>query len=71
MSSVEHPSHYNQVNGLECIDVVKHFGFVDGNIIKYAWRAGDKPGASRLEDLRKCLWYVQLAIQMEEEGTQA
>lgn len=62
---VHHPDHY-QLNGLECIDVVEHFDFVVGNIIKYAWRAGLKPGNSRLQDLEKCLWYAQRAVDREK-----
>lgn len=63
---VNHPGHYNGIDGLECIDVVENFDFVLGNVIKYAWRAGLKPGASRLDDLRKMLWYAQRAVAREE-----
>jgi hypothetical protein len=67
---VNHPAHYNQVAGVECITVVEHFDFVIGNIIKYAWRAGLKPGTSRAEDLRKCLWYAQRAVEREQRNEQ-
>jgi hypothetical protein len=62
---VNHPAHYNSLS-IECIDVVENFDFVLGNIIKYAWRAGLKPGTSRAEDLRKCLWYAQRAVEREQ-----
>ena len=62
--AVDHPPHYNQVPGIECIDVVKHFDFVLGNVIKYAWRAGSK--ADKLEDLKKMLWYAAFAVREEE-----
>ena len=56
MSSVDHPTHYNQLD-IECIDVVEHFNFNTGNAMKYLWRAGLKGDA--VEDLEKALWYVQ------------
>lgn len=61
MSSVDHPKHYNQVPGIECIDVVEHFNFNRGNAIKYIWRAGDK--GNEIEDLQKALWYIQREIE--------
>lgn len=65
---VNHPDHYNQqVPGIECIEVVKWFGFVAGNAMKYLWRAGAKTGVSKLEDLRKAQWYINYAIAEEEE----
>lgn len=67
-SKVDNPSHYTGLpNGVHCIDVVEHFDFIVGNIIKYAWRAGLKPGESKLNDLQKCLWYAQRAVDIEEE----
>ncbi len=63
--TINHPSHYNQIAGVECIDVVEHFDFVLGNVIKYAWRAGLKPGTTKLQDLEKCLWYAQRAVERE------
>lgn len=67
--AVDHPAHYNAIAGVECIDVVQHFDFCTGNAIKYLWRAGLKPGADRIEDLRKAAWYVQRAIVMAEQET--
>jgi hypothetical protein len=64
---VNHPPHYNALPaGIECIDVVEHFDFVIGNVIKYAWRAGLKPGTGKLQDLRKMAWYAQRAVEREE-----
>jgi hypothetical protein len=65
--AVHHPAHYTHIPGIECIDVVEHFDFTIGNVIKYAWRAGRKDGTTKLEDLRKCAWYVQRAIEREEK----
>lgn len=61
MSTVNHPSHYNQISGIECIDVVENFTFNVGNAIKYLWRAGLKHSA--VEDLEKAAWYCQREIE--------
>lgn len=61
MSSVNHPNHYNQIPGIECIDVVENFDFNVGNAIKYLWRAGLKHDA--LEDLQKAAWYCNREIE--------
>lgn len=60
MSNVDHPGHYNQVPGVECIDVVEHFSFLRGSAIKYLWRAGSKNDLR--EDLEKAKWYIQREI---------
>ena len=63
--AVNHPSHYtSHPSGIECIQVTEHFEFCIGNIIKYAWRAGLK--GKKIEDLQKCKWYVDRAIQKEQ-----
>lgn len=36
------------------------------NCTKYLWRVGKKDGAHPLEDLRKARWYLDRAIEMEE-----
>lgn len=60
--SVNHPDHYNWLPGVECMDVVKHFDFCLGNVIKYVWRAGRKEGAEALEDLQKAAFYLDQRI---------
>lgn len=63
--AVNHPNHYNQ-GGIECIDCIKaalgenFIGFLIGNVIKYAYRYKHKNG---VEDLRKCKWYLEKAIE--------
>lgn len=57
---VNHPPHYKQVPGVECIEVTEHFSFLRGNAIKYLWRAGAK--GDELEDLRKAIWYIEREI---------
>ena len=63
--TVNHPDHYNQIAGIECIDVARHFSFNLGNVIKYIWRAYHK-GAT-IEDLEKAVWYLQDEIKMLRE----
>lgn len=58
--TVNHPGHYNQVPGIECIAVVQHFNFNRGNAIKYIWRAGHK--GDEIEDLRKAIKYLEFEI---------
>lgn len=60
-SAVDRPPHYNQVPGIECIDVVKHFDYLRGNAMKYLWRAGFKDDAR--QDLQKAIWYIQCEIE--------
>lgn len=49
---------------LEPIDIIHQcdYDFDTGNALKYLMRAGKKPGNERLQDLNKCLTYVQMAI---------
>jgi hypothetical protein len=65
---INHPDHYTQVvPGVECIDVVKHFPFAEGNAIKYIWRAGVKDSATYVQDLRKAIKNLEFAIAKHEE----
>lgn len=64
---VNHPRHYTQLAGVECIEVIENFSFLRGTAMKYLWRAGAKGDA--VEDLRKCLWYVQREIDSMERHT--
>jgi hypothetical protein len=62
--SVSHPSHYtSHPSGVECIEITKHMGFLDGNALKYLWRYSLKNG---IEDLRKCRQYLDWLIEAEE-----
>ena len=65
-NNVNHPKHYNQLP-IECIDVVKHFDFIIGNVIKYCWRAGLKNSDTELEDLKKAKFYIEYKIKMLED----
>lgn len=58
---VNHPKHYRNASGVECIQVVETKSFNVGNAIKYLWRAGEKDDI--LQDLRKAAWYVSREIE--------
>ena len=70
--TVNHPNHYQSVNGLEVIDVMESFTeelkgieAVDtAQIIKYICRWKKKNG---LEDLKKAEWYLNHLIDFVEE----
>ena len=64
---INHPSHYNNVKGIECIEVVENFNFNRGNAIKYIWRAGEKEKDTEIEDLKKAIWYIQREIERIEK----
>ena len=56
---VNHPPHYKDASGIECIEVTKHMQFCGGNCFKYLYRAGKK--GSTVEDLKKAVWYAERA----------
>jgi hypothetical protein len=62
---VNHPPHYKDASGVECIDVTRHMAFCGGNCFKYLYRAGKK-GAT-IEDLRKAKWYAGEAKTQREK----
>jgi hypothetical protein len=70
--SVDHPSHY----GSGADDPYEHIKVADawglnyrlGNATKYICRAGRKPGADTLQDLKKALWYLESEIKRVEEN---
>lgn len=65
--NVNHPAHYTgHPSGIECIQIVEHYGFCIGNAIKYLWRAGLKGDA--IEDLKKARWYLDREIQNRENA---
>lgn len=63
--AVDHPPHYGGGdNPYEAIKVIEAWGlgFCLGNAVKYVARAGRKPGAEAVEDLRKARWYLDREI---------
>jgi len=68
MEKVNHPSHYGgEGNTYETIKVIRawNLGFSLGNAVKYLSRAGKKDPATRIEDLKKAVWYIQEEIDYE------
>lgn len=61
---VNHPPHYKDASGIECIEVTKHMQFCGGNCFKYLYRAGKK--GSTVEDLKKAAKYANWAWENEE-----
>ena len=64
ISTVNHPSHYNQCNPLyETIEVIEawNLGFNIGNAVKYIARAPHK--GKIIEDYEKAIWYIQREVE--------
>lgn len=55
--NVNHPDHYTRWP-VEVIDLTERENFLYGNVLKYALRAGAKPGATHEEDMSKAAWYA-------------
>jgi hypothetical protein len=70
---VNKPPHYNAA-GIECIDAMSamvegadvppHASYCWQNAFKYLWRW---PYKNRLEDLKKCRWYLDRLIKELEK----
>jgi hypothetical protein len=67
---VNHPAHY-KIGGIETIDFIeaKGLGYHIGNVVKYITRAGHKGTTNGLEDLKKAQWYLNRAIEKNENPT--
>lgn len=52
------PDHYADLLGMNLWELVRPLGFIEGNILKYIWRAGLKDGVSSKEDYAKALTYL-------------
>ena len=55
--NVNHPAHYTRWP-VEAIDLTEREDFLYGNVLKYALRAGSKPGSTYGEDMAKAAWYA-------------
>lgn len=55
--NVNHPAHYTRWP-VEVIDLTEREGFLYGNVLKYALRAGAKSGVAYEEDMAKAVWYA-------------
>lgn len=68
---VDHPAHYGgEDDPYEHIKVANawQLNYELGNATKYICRAGRKPGADTLEDLKKARFYLDYEIRKLEEG---
>lgn len=68
--NVDHPSHYTNSKGIECIDAMEAaFGkeyvqcFCMCNAFKYIFRHHKKNG---IEDVKKAQWYINKYIELNE-----
>ena len=69
IDNVNHPSHYNSGQGVECIEAIEsqltpeeYRGYLKGCIAKYIWREKYKGG---IESLQKAQWYLTKLIELE------
>lgn len=74
IAGVEHPSHYQSNDRLECIEEMRlMFGdeavktFCRLNAYKYYYRAGYKSFESEAKDKQKALWYLKYYAKMCRE----
>ena len=57
-------THYSnntiELNGqvLQPYDLIKHFDFTTGNVIKYLLRDSKEPDGSKVKDYKKAIWYL-------------
>lgn len=66
---VNHPAHYTS-GKIEVTDFIEdqNLGMHLGNAVKYIARAGKKPDAPELQDLKKARWYLNRRIaNLEKE----
>ena len=68
--TVNHPPHYIDGGGIECIEAIEaqltndeYRGYLKGNIVKYIWRERMKGST---ESLKKARWYLDRLIQLDE-----
>lgn len=64
--NVNHPPHYTQDGGIECIDAIEAAlteeefrGYCKGQVLKYTWRERYKEGTT---SLAKATWYLNRLI---------
>jgi len=62
------PAYYERLDP-QPIEVIESWGlpFNRGAIVKYVARAGHKPGAEELDDLRKAQWFIEREIERCEK----
>ena len=72
MDDVKNPEHYTKGRRFEPKDVIRdwNLNFNLGNVVKYVSRAGRKPGAETITDLRKAMTYLgfEISYLLSQEG---
>ena len=70
VDNVNHPKHYE--GKIECINAMQEvldkdgtISFCIGNAFKYIWRC-KKKHETPIEDLEKCRWYINKALELLE-----
>lgn len=53
------PDHYADLLGMNLWELVKPLRFIEGNVLKYIWRARLKEGVDATEDYAKALAYLE------------
>jgi hypothetical protein len=65
------PDHYKGDYVMRIIEDFK-LDFLSGTVVKYMLRAGNKPGDSDVQDLKKARWYLERKINgMEKNATRS
>ena len=70
-STLERPDHYSPESTYEPLKVIRAWDlpFTLGNVLKYIARAGKKPLAPAIDDLRKAAEYLRREIEfLEQKG---
>lgn len=57
---VNHPKHYQDASGIECIEITEPLGYSLGNAVKYVYRYNDK--GDPVENLKKAMWFLNRVI---------
>lgn len=70
--SIIEPSHYKIPGlGVQVIDIVEalKLSHNKASSLQYLLRAGIKPDVPEIQDLRKCLWYLNREVKLLNEET--
>ena len=61
---VNQPLHYQSKSGQSALDIIHDFdlNFNLGNTLKYVIRAGKKPDAEKIDDLKKAIFYLEYEL---------
>lgn len=60
---INHPDHYQDHSGIECIEIASPLSYSIGNAVKYVYRYDSKD--TPLENLKKARWFLNRVIDGE------